>query len=381
MTTALIGLIILGSVIYFYLKCSLVTSFSTFIAAIFATIIGFSYHEAMADLFISRGYGANWALAGCYLLAFILGSALFRAMADLLAGSSIDLGKVPQVIATLLFGLLTGIIMAGNVLVTIGLLPVQHKLLYSRYPSDRQLAPNNPQLPAFNVDGTVTGFYNWLSRGALASNTSFAVVQADFLNKNHLNRYFIKDDVLPIASRKCLALPSKDKKPIRLWDVPEKGKLTVVRVGIVSKSIPDGGANNAAGQIKFGMAQMRLICKPADDVNNLRGVGKVYLPVGLLQYRNSNRPADGKQFVEKGLADIIEADDTLGMRERMLWVDVAFNVDDNMRPVVLQFKQNAMVSLVGIEPVPSTPDIELELDKVEEKEPQAQPAEPEQAVF
>jgi hypothetical protein len=31
--------------------------------------------------------------------------------------------------------------------------------------------------------------------------------------------------------------------------------------------------------------------------------------------------------------------------------------------------------------VPSTPDIELELDKVEEKEPQAQPAEPEQAVF
>ncbi len=375
MTTAIILLIIVLTVIHFYLKCSLMTSFSTLVAAIFATVIAFSYHEAMADLFISRGYGADWALSGCYVLAFILGSALFRALADLLVGSSIDLGKHARVAASLICGLITGVIIAGNLLVSMGLMPVQHKVIYSRFPADRQIILTNPQLPVVNADGFVTGLFSWLSRGALASDTSFAVVQTDFLNKIHLNRYYIQKDVQSIASRKCLSLPPRDKKPIRLWSVPEKGNYTVVRIGIVSKSIPDGGANNAAGQIKFGMAQLRLICKPTGEADHLRGVGEAILPAGLLQYRNPNRPTEGKQFVAKGLDDVIEPDDTLGMRERMLWVDVAFKVPDGMRPVMFQFKQNAMVSLLGLEPVQSTPEIEQELDAPEEKEPQAQPAE------
>jgi hypothetical protein len=114
MTTAIVILVILLTLAHFYLKCSLMSSFGTLVSAIFATVVAFSYHEAMADLFISRGYGADWALSGCYLLAFVLGSALFRALADLLVGSSIDLGRPAKVAAAVICGLVTGLIVAGT---------------------------------------------------------------------------------------------------------------------------------------------------------------------------------------------------------------------------------------------------------------------------
>lgn len=367
MTTAIVILVILLTLAHFYLKCSLMTSFATLVSAIFATVVAFSYHEAMADLFISRGYGADWALSGCYLLAFVLGSALFRALADLLVGSSIDLGRPAKVAAAVICGLVTGLIVAGNFFVAMGLMPIQHKFVYSRFPSDRQVALSSPVIPILNTDGIVAGMYSWLSRGALSSDKSFAVVQADFLTKTHLGRYRVTDGVQSIASRKCLALPPQNKKPVRIWPIPEKGSFTVVRVGIVSKSIPDGGANNSSGQIKFAMAQLRLVCKPSGEADDLRGKGIAVWPTGLLK---------GGDLIEKRLEDIVEEKDTLGMRDRMLWVDVAFKVPDGQKPVAIQFKQNAMVSLVGIQPVQTTPEIERELDSDDKpaEETQTQPA-------
>jgi hypothetical protein len=364
MTTAIVLIVILLTLAHFYLKCSLMTSFSTLVSAVLATVIAFSYHEAMADLFISRGYGADWALSGCYLLAFILGSALFRALADLLVGSNIDLGKPAKTGAAVVCGLLTGVIIAGNFLVAIGLMPVQHKLVYSRFPEDKPIVLSSPVKPVLNADGLVTGLYSWLSRGAMASDKSFAVVQADFLTKAHLNRYCINKGIQSIASRKCLSLPAKNKKPVRIWTIQDKGTFTVVRVGIVSKGIPDGGAIDASGQIKFSMAQLRLICKPADQAQNLRGKGEAVWPVGL--FKNGT-------LTEKRLDEIADEKETLGIKDRMLWVDVAFKVPDGQVPVAFQFKQNAMISLIGKTPVQSTPEIEQELNS-EEKEAENQPA-------
>ena len=358
MTTAIIIIVISLTLIHFYLKCSLMTSFSTLISAVFATVVAFSYHEAMADLFISRGYGADWALSGCYLLAFVLGSALFRALADLLVGSNIDLGKPAKAVAAVVCGLITGGVIAGNFLIALGLMPVQHKAAYSRFPSDKLIVLSNPSMPILNVDGFITGMYSWLSRGALASDKSFAVAQADFLTKTHLNRFRINDGVQAIASRKCLILPSRGKKPVRLWTSPDGSTFTIVRVGILSKGIADGGAMDASGQIRFTMAQLRLICKPTGEAGSLRGSGIAVWPMGL--FKNA-------AMVEKRLDDIIEEKETLGMKERVLWVDVAFKTPDGQSPVAFQFKQNAMVSLVGVTPVISTPEVEQELN-ADEKE-------------
>jgi hypothetical protein len=367
MTTAVIIIVIFLTLIHFYLKCSLMTSFSTLIAAVFATVVAFSYHEAMADLFISRGYGADWAMSGCYLLAFVLGSALFRALADLLVGSNIDLGKPAKTVAALVCGLMTGVVIAGNFLIALSLMPVQHKVAYSRFPSDKLIVLSNPSMPILNVDGFVTGLYSWLSRGALASDKSFSVTQADFLTKTHLNRYRINDGVQAIASRKCLTLPPKGKKPVRTWTTQDGVAFTVVRMGILSKGIADGGAMDASGQIRFTMAQLRLICKPAGEADNLRGSGIAVWPTGL--YKNG-------AMIEKRLDDIIEEKDTLGMKDRVLWVDVAFKVPDGQVPVAFQFKQNATISLVGLTPVVSTPEVEQELNTDEKEADASAPAAP-----
>jgi hypothetical protein len=113
-----------------------------------------------------------------------------------------------------------------------------------------------------------------------------------------------------------------------------------------------------SGQIKFSMAQLRLICKPAEQADNLRGKGIAIWPAGLLK---------NKVLIEKRLEDMPEENELLGSKDRVLWVDVAFKVAEGQVPVAFQFKQNAMIGLIGIAPVATSPEIEQELDTEEKK--------------
>jgi len=362
MTTAIILIVILLTLAYFYLKCPVMGSFSTLIATVFATVITLSYYETIADLFISRGYGADWTLTGCYVIVFVLGLAIFRTLADMLVGGNIDLGKPAKVIASLVCGLMTGVLFSGNFLIAMGLMPVQNKIAYTRFPADKPIVQSSPALPILNVDGFVIGLYSWLSRGAMASDKSFSVVGADFLTKCHLNRYRVNDGAQMIASRKSLVLPPKAQKPLRLWTVPDKGSLAVLRVGISAKSIVDGGAGSP---VKFSMAQLRLICKLADQADTLRGKGIAVWPEGLLK---------NGTFVAKRLEDMVDENETLGVKDRILWIDAAFKVPDGQVPVAFQFKQNVMADLVGIAPTPTSAEIEQGLN-ADEKKPET-PATP-----
>ncbi|MHC5083007.1 MAG: hypothetical protein ACYTET_03595, partial [Planctomycetota bacterium] len=214
----------------------MMTSFSTMMSAIVASFLAFTYYEKLAELFVSRGYGVNWAHFGCFILTFVLGFALLRALSDLLVGANIDLGKPIKIASAVICGLLTGLIISGNLLVAMGMLPMHGKIFYSRFDPEGTVVLNNAKTPAVNADGFVTGLYSWVSRGSLSSAKSFGVLHADYLSQIHLNRLKVKEKVLSVASRKSLILPSgKTKKPVRTWDIPDEGKLTVVRMGIVAK--------------------------------------------------------------------------------------------------------------------------------------------------
>jgi hypothetical protein len=165
-----------------------------------------------------------------------------------------------------------------------------------------------------------------------------------------------------IASRKSLVLPPKAQKPLRLWTVPDKGSLAVLRVGISAKSIVDGGAGSP---VKFSMAQLRLICKPADQADTLRGKGIAVWPEGLLK---------NGTFVAKRLEDMVDENETLGVKDRILWIDAAFKIPDGQVPVAFQFKQNVMADLVGMAPTPTSAEIEQGLN-ADEKKPET-PATP-----
>lgn len=362
MALAIIILVMLLTLAHFYLKCSLMSSFSTLIAAILASILAFSYYESLANLFVARGYGVDWAHFGCFLLAFVLGFALFRALADLLVGANIDLGKVVRYIASISCGILTGLIISGNLLVAMGMLPMQSKVLYSRFNPDGPVTLNKSQKPPLNADGFVSGLYSWISQGSMRSSKSFSVLHADFLSQIHLNRLKVKDSILTIGSRDALKLPTgSGKQPVRIWEVADpddsmnKIKVVVVRMGIDARNISDGGASNKSGQVSFYPAQLRLICKSSGNTGDFTGSGTAVWPIGFIE--------EG-QLVKKKLDEVITPS-MKGLKNRTIWLDAAFEVDSSLVPVLLQFKQNAVVDLPA--PKPTSEEIEQALNDTDEK--------------
>ena len=356
MIFAIVIIVILLTLAYFYLKCSTIASFSMMMIFIIASITTFTYYEKLADIFISRGYGIQWAHAGCFVLIFVLVFALLRALSNfLIGGSKIDLGNPVKIGSAVVCGLISGLLVSGSILVAMGLAPVQNKLLHNRFKPDSPVSLSNPQKAFLNTDGFVTGLYSLISRGSMASSKSFSVLHTDFLSQVHLNRFKIKDNVLPVASKDCLKLPSgAAEKAVRIWDIPDHGKVTVVRVGIAVNNIKSGGAGNPAngGKVEFFPAQIRMICKEtATKVKPLAGSGKAVWPVGFLK--------DGK-LTETKLEDLVPDDVKLDKKDRNIWLDVVFDVPSGYEGVLLEFKQNAVVELPSA--VPSTGEIEGVLD-------------------
>ncbi len=362
MTMAIVILILVLILAYFYLKCSVMASLSTLMLVILATLITFTYYEVLAELFVSRGYGIQWAHSGCFILAFVLSFALLRALRDLLVGGvKIDLGNPLKISVALICGLLTGIIICGNLLVAVGLTPTHHKMLYSRFSPDKKISLTNPSKSFLNTDGFVAGLYSLISRGSMSSGKSFAILHADYLSHISLNRLKTKDNVLAVTSRKSLVLPTgKTKKPVRIWDIPDKGKVTVVRMGLVVKNIQDGGAGNPAksSQIAFTPAQIRMICKPTAATGKpAAGSGTAIWPIGFLD-GNDN-------FVASELEDVITPE-TKSFKNQPLWLDAVFEVPSGAKGVFLQFKQNAIIELPPA--VTTSEAIENTLDGKDEEE-------------
>ena len=148
----------------------------------------------------------------------------------------------------------------------------------------------------------------------------------------------------------------KIKKPVRLITVDEK-ELTVIRVGVKSKKVDDGGASNASSVLQFFPGQLRLIVKEANDAAEpMAGTATPRYPVGLWE---------GGKVTEWELDQIIAPDSTQ-IENRVYWMDVAFQCSNGETPVLLEFRQNAVIELPKA--VESTPEIERELNNEGEKD-------------
>ena len=358
-------LLVLGlTLAFFYLKCTMMQSLMMLWASVVSTILAFSFYESLAGLLISRGYGLQWAHVGSYVLVFIVTFAVLRSVSELLIGINIDLGNAAKASAAVICGLLTGIIFSGNLLVAMGLLPLQGKVFYSRFDPAGPVILNNPKTPALSTDGFVSGLYGLISSGSMSSNKSFKVLHADYLNQIHLNKLKTKDGVLPVCSPEAIKVPSKKgQQPVRFWTSPENEKLVVVRMGISAKKIPDGGAANASGKIEFFPVQIRLIVKEEDKASapankRLSGSAKALYPVGFWNNGMLSR-LDLKETISPDLKDL---------KDRILWRDVAFEVPEGYRPILLEFKQNAAADLSSYTVVESSPEIENALNAVDQPE-------------
>lgn len=359
LATIIILLITLLTMSYFHFKCSLMASAATWMCAVFGSIIAFNCYEMAAGMFLKNGFGGQWAPAGCFIAAFIIGFAVLRAAVDILIRANIDFGQTPKIIANLFFGLLTGLFFSGHLLVAMGLAPLASGKLYSRY--DAAININSPSKPFLNPDGMVSGLFGWLSQGSLSSGKSFGVLNADFVNRNHLNRCASSEAVWIVASPKSLSLPPDSQKPVRTWNVPDVGPFVVIRTGISSKSISDGGAANGSSQIAFAPSQVRVVCKPQDKAQALTGTGTPVYAIGLIE--------NGK-LVKKKMGETISIPSN-DIKKQTAWIDLAFQAPQNTQPVVLEFK-NAMIGLPAA--VSTSEEIENVLNA--EEKPQTSEAPP-----
>jgi hypothetical protein len=352
---------------HFYLKCSVMTAFATFMAAIFGSIVAFNFYEMLANVFISRGYGGSWVPAGCFIVTFILGFALVRAVADPLVGAKIDFGNMPKVAVNIILGIVTGLFFSGHLLVGLGMLPVQGGWIYNRFPSEAPiLSPNDPKTAFLNPDGMVSSLFSWFSSGSLSSSKSFAVLNADFVNRNHLNRYALKDEISMVCSPQALSVPGGSNKPVRTMELPGVGKVTVVRAHLAFSDISEGGARESSGGIKLMLAQMRMITKPSDKANHLQGKGAVRYPIGILE--------NGK-LVKKSLSEVIVFSSENVHEDRNIWIDLVFDdMPDDRQGVLLEFKMNALTKLPA--PTASTAELENALNAGKNTSTENQPQEP-----
>ena len=354
MALVIVLLVLALTLAFFHLKCTMMQSFVMLWSSVVATILALSYYEVVAGLFISRGYVLQWAHFGCYLIIFIACFALLRSGCEFLTGVDIDLGNMVKTSTAIVCGFLTGIIFSGNLLIVMGHLPMQGKIFYSRFDASGSVSPNNPKAPVLGTDAFVSSLYGLISSGSMSSDKSFNVLHADYLSQIHLNKLKVKDRVLTICSPEAMQMPSKKgQHPVRLWVSPDNKEFVVVRMGIKDS----GGAGNNFGKITFFPAQIRLVVKDKDKMtvptdNPLTGSAKALYPVGFLE---------NNKVIEKELNEIISPKPE-ELKNRVLWLDIAFNMPPNYKPVLLEFKQNGVMDLSSYDVVKSSPEVERALD-------------------
>jgi hypothetical protein len=333
--TILVLIIIAAGALYFYLKCNIMTAMTNLLAAVMGCILAFSYYEQLAGLLASEKWAVTWIQSVAFLLIFFFGFLFIRVLSGFLAKSDFDVGRPAKLMITIPIGILTGLFVSGALLIAAALSPIPPKLFYCRFPLSQPLHLGITYPPIINADGFTVSFYSWVSRGSLSSSKSFAVLHADYLTRLHLNRYALGQGIPAVCSPKAVKLPMGNVQPVRLRDFSDQPKLVVIRIGISGNPIAKGGAEHE-NKISFIPAQVALIMKEAEHAANLRGSASVVFPLGILQ---------NNELKTINLHEPIVADASSLGTDRTLWLDLVFSPHAEKQPVLLAFKQNAIIGL------------------------------------
>lgn len=349
MASLVVVLIILGCAAFQYFKGTVVKAFATIIIAICASIVAFSYFEALANIIISRSSSGRllsivpWAQSLCFGLLFILTFAILQTVAFQLTRKPVDLGFLPERIGRVICGIFLGLILSGLLLITLGMAPLPNNYPYQRFDGTNP-AVQRPNKVLLNPDGITAGWFSLLSKGsfrAIRNPRSFAMLHPAFLDQIFLNRHNDSDDIPLLTSTESIDVQSKNSA----WYAPAEDfkdadgnpitpksshSLVIIRMGIRKNAIKDAG--------KFTLAQLRLICKQkAYAKGTLEGKGINVYPIGYISGKN--------QIQTKKLSELITVvRDDFGTESRK-YIDFAFDVPNDHMPVLLEFKLNTIVEV------------------------------------
>jgi len=366
MASILVVLIILSCAVYQYFKRSLVSSLVTLMAVVWGSVVSFGYFEFLSGvLFVGRDAEGRfpslmpWAQMLSFSLLFVLTFAILQTGASRLISKNINLGLRPEQVGRVCCGILLGLMLSGLLLTAVAMGPLSSRYPYQRFDSIRPDV-ERPNRALLNADGFATGWFSLVSRGGMSGERSFAALHPRFLDQLYLNRLGGRE-VSIITGPEVIEVPREKA----VWAAPEglqgtegKGKtgcnLTIVRVGIRMNILKQKGG-------KFTLSQVRLICKQKDDAKKpFAGKGINVYPIGylktpeLLEIKRLNEPVEvGRDSFTAG----------------QMFMDFAFEVPDNLVPVLVEFKQNNIAQVPAMVAAEQRPAEEPTISPSEEPAP------------
>jgi hypothetical protein len=313
-------LIILATVVFAYLKGSVVKTFMLLVNTLVAAAIAFAYFEILGRLIIGYNMLVDWAFAVALILIFTVALGILNTIGGKLLPTELYFGDFADRIIRSLLAVFAGLGIAGIILTAGAMMPIGTKWPYERFSNTVNNPPEPEKTLILNADGFITGISSWLSQGSMSGKKSFAVFHPDFLNEIYLNRIGCDSDNPAVGGESSISVEAAWTPQAELVSATDnlpigdssRGKAIVLRVRT---------------DTTFSMSQVRLICKESNSADNLKGSGEVIWPIG---YLTSSNAVDRKNLSEK---------------IKLKRLDLVFYIPADTVPIMLQYKLNAVAPI------------------------------------
>ncbi len=233
------------------------SSILALIAAVFGSILAGALFESLQG--VIAGYRPDYARGFTFLILFLAAFAVCRFGADFAVPRNIKLPKLINKAIGGVFGLFTGLVIVGSILIGIQMLPFGTAILgFDRFGGDSGMQGDGQGAVAtgsniwLSPDRFTLGFWNLALGRSLGGDHSFASVHPDLLAESYGYRNTVFAGVTPTLPPDLMKLDSTwvstDAGVLTAFKITDPGKAAaVVRAEITSNAeAPKISVNHAA---------------------------------------------------------------------------------------------------------------------------------------
>jgi uncharacterized membrane protein required for colicin V production len=309
-----------------------------------SALIAFNYYEVLGTKLNRIGLahleGNAISLMGLFLASLLITRLAF----DRLIKGNMKFPLIVDRIASGVFGLVAGIVIAGMVALEFQMLPISSTLLgFNRFPNvaDRDLEERKNLFPS--ADGFVAAVVGQASKHGFSGSERFAHYHPDLLEELYVKRLTLDPYSRQNAAgdsvrvEKAWLLPNDvyDSRRNEMISAPAREIFLAIRLSIQAGEPKEKtGAADADGKIRFTLGNIRLL---GFDENDKDSEGVTRYPVGIL--KPGFKVVDSLGFHLGRELDSSRA------------VDLVFSWPETMKappPLYVEFKSSARASLPSV---------------------------------
>jgi len=261
------------------------TAILSLVTATFGSFIAMAYFETAGGLFV------NWRpeyARGCgFLLLYLLTFGLIRLIADVAVPKTAKLPKWPDHLAGGFAGFFAAMIVVGNLIIGVEMLPLGTRILgFDRFPTEQRMTPDGyGQITGsasvwLAPERFVTGMWSLASGGSMGGAKAFAQEHPDILTES----YGYRNTVQPGANTTLIQSMAKlrgiyevaDAKTARTWVGSDADmRVIVVRVQTEMGEKAPTRAADADSHFRITPTQVRLVASKGGRMHQ-------YYPIGYM---------------------------------------------------------------------------------------------------